>query len=62
MIEDNKNGYLIPVNDYRQFSEKLKALMIDEELRRRLGSNAKSAIENFSVKAIGEKYLKFIFS
>lgn len=62
MIEDNTNGYLIPVNDYIQFSEKLKDLMTDEELRRRLGSNAKSALENFSVKAIGEKYLKFIFN
>lgn len=62
MIRDGENGYLIPLNDYNGFREKLKTLMINEDLRRSMGSNAGSAIKDFSVNEIGEKYLKFILS
>lgn len=62
MVISNNNGYLIPLNDYVQFSEKLKALMLNENLRNRMGSSAILSISNLSVKIIGEKYLEFILS
>jgi glycosyltransferase involved in cell wall biosynthesis len=60
MIKDSVNGYLIALNDYKEFSERLRTLMIDEDLRRSMGAKAVSAVKDFSVNSIGEKYLKFI--
>ena len=60
MIIDNHNGFLIPLYDYGQFQVKLEMLMRHEELRNRLGENAKKDIIRFSVSSIGEKYYNFI--
>lgn len=60
MIRDNHNGFLVPLFDYKHFSEKLELLMKDEDLRNTFGSNAKEDIMLFSISRIGEQYLQFI--
>lgn len=60
MIEDGKNGFLIPVNDYQLFQEKLELLMQDDVLRSKFGEYGKISIQKFSINEIGEQYLKFI--
>jgi GalNAc-alpha-(1->4)-GalNAc-alpha-(1->3)-diNAcBac-PP-undecaprenol alpha-1,4-N-acetyl-D-galactosaminyltransferase len=62
MIKDNYNGFLIPLFDYKQFQEKLELLMRHEDLRDRFGKNASEDIKLFSIKYIGEQYLKFILN
>ena len=61
MISDGHNGYLIPLHNYELFQSRMYALMADEELRKRLGSNAKENIKKFSSKKICNSYYKFIF-
>jgi len=61
MIENNKNGILIPLYDYMTFEEKLRELMNDSELRNRLGGQARSDIRKFSVDLIGEKYMNVLY-
>jgi glycosyltransferase involved in cell wall biosynthesis len=60
MIEDNHNGYLIPLYDYPHFQSKLSELMDDENLRNRLGANAKVSIKKFSIDKICEAFYRFI--
>lgn len=60
MIQDNFNGFLIPLFDYEQFSEKLEMLMRNDDLRKNLGEQAGKDIQRFSVEYIGEKYLDFL--
>ena len=60
MIQDNFNGFLIPLFDYEQFSEKLVMLMRNDDFRKSLGEQAEKDIQRFSVEYIGEKYLKFL--
>lgn len=60
MINNNENGFLIPVFDDEQFQEKLQLLIDNEELRKSMGEKAKESIKKFSVEAIGEQYLDFI--
>ena len=60
MITDGYNGYLIPLFNYELFQSRLAELMVDENLRRRLGLNARESIKSFSSEKICDSFYKFI--
>ena len=60
MITDGEDGYLIPVNNYSMFCDRLEHLMNDELLRRNMGSKAKETIKKFSINEIGVKVLRLL--
>lgn len=60
LITDGHDGYLIPLYDYSLFQMKLEQLMMDENLREKLGNNGKESIKRFSSEKICEDYYKFI--
>lgn len=60
MIEDGKNGFLIPVFDDELFKEKLTSLMNDTPLREKMGKQAKSSIRKFNTETISEMFFNFI--
>ena len=62
MVDDGKNGFLVPLYDYDQFKTKLELLMNDNDLRSEFGMNAQDNIKRFSIQTIGEQYLSFIMS
>jgi glycosyltransferase involved in cell wall biosynthesis len=47
IIEDGKNGFLVPVGDETQFIEKVVRLMRDEKLRKKMGTYARRSVEKF---------------
>ncbi|WP_143871116.1 glycosyltransferase family 4 protein [Catenovulum sediminis] len=57
LLEDEKNALLFDVENKNSFSEKLTELLLDAELRKQLGKNAHSTIEekNLTWEANGEK-------
>ena len=56
IIDDNKNGFLVPLNDVEGFVNALNKLINDAELRERMGAAAKEKVEDkFSEKSIVEK-------
>lgn len=61
MITDGVNGFLVPMNNYALFQERLIQLIDDQSARERMGLNAINSIKKFSVQPIGESYLKTIF-
>jgi GalNAc-alpha-(1->4)-GalNAc-alpha-(1->3)-diNAcBac-PP-undecaprenol alpha-1,4-N-acetyl-D-galactosaminyltransferase len=62
MILNGINGFLIPTNDYASLYKRLKELIHDQSLRKRLGTNARKSIRKFSIENIGSKYYEFIMS
>jgi GalNAc-alpha-(1->4)-GalNAc-alpha-(1->3)-diNAcBac-PP-undecaprenol alpha-1,4-N-acetyl-D-galactosaminyltransferase len=62
LIKNNQNGYLIPLNNYEKFEEKLLYLMESDEERIRLGDNAKKTISEFEATKIADKFYNFIIN
>lgn len=60
LIDDGKNGFLIPLYDTDTFQEKLQILMNNKELRKKMGRNSLEKIQAYSVDRIGEKFYKTI--
>ncbi len=56
IIDDNINGFLIPVNDEEGFKQKLQQLMKDEALREKFKSNAQQKMKQFNLQHIGDLY------
>lgn len=59
LIEDRKNGFLIPLNNKELFIEKLELLASDEKLRNSIAEEAKSINQNLKIDIIASKYLSF---
>ena len=60
MIQNGQNGFLVPLFDSKGFEEKLSLLMNDNQLRLKLGDNAKESIKRFSKDRICEDFYDFI--
>lgn len=61
IIENNKSGFLIADNDLESYADKLIALMSDESMRKRFGSESKRIVsENFSKEVVIEKWREML--
>jgi len=60
MIQDSVNGFLVPLFNDETFGQKLKLLMVNENLRKIMSINAIQSIEKFSINNIGKEYLDSI--
>lgn len=60
MIINDENGFLIPLEDSKEFKIKLEALMKSEELRKSFTSNVCEYRRKYSSEKIISEYLKFI--
>lgn len=60
MIEDGKNGFLVPVFDDDTMKERLVYLMENESERNAMGDYARESIKKFSSETICQKFFDFI--
>lgn len=60
MIEDGKNGFLVPVFDDEMMKKRLLFLMENEEERIEMGNYAKESIKKFSSPIICQMFFDFI--
>ncbi|PAU94031.1 galactosyltransferase [Aliifodinibius salipaludis] len=60
LIDDGKNGYLIPLYNDLKYCEKLKLLINNPELRKRMGDISRKKIQKFQIATIAEKFYSFI--
>lgn len=58
IIIDGKDGFLIPMHDKEQFAEKLMFLMRDEELRKRMGIEAKENAKRFHSDVVMSQWME----
>jgi len=61
LVIEKNNGHLCPIGDYQYISEKLSALINDENLRSSYGQYSLSHIsENYSIEIFKEKYIRLL--
>ncbi|CAF0783439.1 unnamed protein product [Rotaria sordida] len=61
MITDGYNGMLVPYNDVKQMTEKIKQVMLQPELGIRLTENGKQYARQYGEEMVLEKW-KQLFS
>jgi glycosyltransferase involved in cell wall biosynthesis len=60
LVQDGRTGFLAETGSAESFAEKIKLLLLDDDLRIRLGKSARAHIvENYSADAMAEKTLQF---
>lgn len=57
IIQDGKDGYLVNLK-IDEFTDKIKKLLEDENLRKKMGQEARKNVEQFSTKATAQKMEK----
>jgi len=60
LIDDNKNGFLIPIDNQKILEQKLSQLMKDEKLRNIFGANAKIKVSVFEASIIASEWRNLI--
>jgi glycosyltransferase involved in cell wall biosynthesis len=61
LINENRNGYLVKVKDYKQIAEKINQLALDEKKRSHFGLEGRNLLErNYSENALKNKYIRFL--
>ena len=59
LVKNNENGFIVGVNEWDTFREKLEILITDPKLRQKMGASAQTHIRtNFSLKTMVERYKK----
>lgn len=59
LIEDNKNGYLIPVGDYMELANKISLLAKNKEKSKNMGESLYGKVrENFSSEVMAKEHVK----
>lgn len=57
-VEENYNGFLVPIKDSEALAERLQLLIEDKVLRQQMGINSRALAErDFSLKKVVEKHL-----
>ena len=56
VITDGENGYIVPYGDLRQYADKMKELMLDADLRRKMAANAIESCKRFEKRVIMEQW------
>lgn len=57
IIQDNKNGLLVPEGDVRSLAKAMERLMLDESLRTRMSREALGIRESYSEKRVMEQWV-----
>lgn len=58
IINSGQNGYIVPLGDIRQMSDRICQLIENNEQRKLLGMNARKSMENYSIENIMRKWIE----
>lgn len=56
IIKDGEDGFLVENGDIKQFAKQLSVLIEDEQLRKKMGRNARRNIQRYDVSIIANKW------
>ena len=63
IVLNDKTGFLFPLNNKKEFVEKLKMLLYDQKLRTKFGNNGRDrVIEKFDIQNTVQKYQRLFNS
>jgi len=55
-VEHGRSGYLVPVGDAQAFARRLDELLKDDDMRRKLGEQARERADTFSLRKMAQAY------
>lgn len=59
VVDNEVNGFLVPIRDGKALAEKIKILIENEHMRRKFGEKSrKKAVDEFDVNVVVEQYLR----
>lgn len=58
LIDDGKNGFLVPVGDEKMMAERICTIIEDEQLRKRMGAFAKAKAQDFHLEKIIDRWMQ----
>jgi glycosyltransferase involved in cell wall biosynthesis len=58
MIQDGESGFVVPNRDLFAFSEKMRTLILDRDLRARFGEKCRERVRSFSVDRMIERTIQ----
>lgn len=62
LIDDGRNGFLVPLGDRRLFSDRLRSLLTDEQLRHRLGAAAAQSVNHLDEIFVIERFSQVLLN
>ena len=61
VIENGKNGFLVPIKDADSLSKRLAELIENKELQKSFSKEAQKIKQTMNIKIIAKEWLEFIF-
>ncbi|NPA87534.1 MAG: glycosyltransferase family 4 protein [Epsilonproteobacteria bacterium] len=59
VVEDNKNGFLVPVRDYKALAKKLEILIDNPQMREKMGEYGRiKVLKEFDIEVVVSQYIK----
>jgi N,N'-diacetylbacillosaminyl-diphospho-undecaprenol alpha-1,3-N-acetylgalactosaminyltransferase len=59
VVENEKNGYLVPIKDVQALSDAIEKLILDSDLRKKYGNYSRQkAVSEYEINKIIEKYME----
>ena len=58
VVEDGVTGYLVPEGNIKALAQRLETVMLDDDLRKRMGAAAREASERYSVERVMSQWCK----
>ena len=58
LIQNDENGYIIPVGDVKQFLEKASYILQNESVQERFGKNSFKKVQEYTIENMAEVHMK----
>lgn len=58
LVENNKNGYVVDIDNNEEFAKKVNEIYINKELAKKMGENSKKMVEKYLLENVMESYVK----
>lgn len=60
LIEDNKNGFIVPTNNTQILNNKINIILKNEEMRIKMGRNNIKKIKTYTIEKMAERHVEII--
>ncbi len=61
LVENGQNGYIVPVEDNQQLAEKIKAILSDDVLQKKMCKSSLQRIRNYTIENMALRHIEVLF-
>ena len=62
LVENDVNGYIVPVEDYKVLAEKISYILENDVIRERMAQNSLNKIRNWTIENMAKRHWKILNS